>query len=292
MANFPLNPILLQQWGDTPPTTNAGNFRSQRPESHSENNHNNNYEEVEGDDENDDYYYNDDGDDDGGMANVIPFAATMSNAGSVNSGNGGSGGKVKSLSGVGSLGGSSVNSQNTSRSILTMRRLSEKMETEDDEEEEEEEQVQLYDPGEEDDFRYAVAGHPSSNHHSNGYTATTTTGLGGKRRNKSGFREDGETNERRTDTGQSRVITVDQDQPYTVKLSHLNEVQRRDRSLFLALKPLHGREGVLLSNAKPIPTKFLPMEEPLPSGECSCWFYPFSNFILKYRISASHDITD
>ena len=50
---------------------------------------------------------------------------------------------------------------------------------------------------------------------------------------------------------------------YTVKLSHLAEAQRRDRALSAALQPLHGREGVLLSNPKPIPTSVMPQN---PSG--------------------------
>jgi len=54
---------------------------------------------------------------------------------------------------------------------------------------------------------------------------------------------------------------------YTVKLSHLAEAQRRDRALFAALKPLHGREGVLLSNPKPIPASVLPPEDVPPPSD-------------------------
>ena len=259
-----MTPIQLPQWGDTNQvgsrghTTNSGHFPS-RPTTSQETNNNDYDEGGEEDDEEEDE------DDDESMANVIPFAAaaTMSNTpvGSVGGGSGGVGGgsvgsggsfgggggsvgKVKSLNGMGSS-NNSINSQNTSRSILTMRRLSERVENE-DEDDEEDEHVRVYDPiDDDDDFRYAVAGRPHS------------TGMGGGK-NGGIYEKSGTSGGGRMGTTSSRMGTLDH--PYTVKLSHLNEAQRRDRSLFLALKPLHGREGVLLSNAKPIPRQFLPVD--------------------------------
>jgi hypothetical protein len=40
---------------------------------------------------------------------------------------------------------------------------------------------------------------------------------------------------------------------YTVKLAYLNEAQKLDRSLALALKPIKGVEALLLSKPKPVP---------------------------------------
>ena len=62
-----------------------------------------------------------------------------------------------------------------------------------------------------------------------------------------------DTMERARYASSSSTPTAPTDAMYALKLSHLNEAQRRDRALFAALRPLHGREGVLLSGPKPIP---------------------------------------